>query len=165
MTFIVLLFQLKLHSFSAELIAHRADGSRIKVILILVISRAGRLAQRWVHLCTSILGLAPITSKTRFSPSLFYQVNTQRQTYLSFTKEVGEVLHRIAANAGNILIASRFRGTQWLDTISNIIRHFHTDLHSQHELIREKWRQLHWEEQKLNRNTNRDMTAEDRRLI
>lgn len=34
------------------------------------------------------------------------------QTYLPFREEVGEVLHRIAANAGDVLVAPWFRDPQ-----------------------------------------------------
>lgn len=72
----------------------------------------------------------------------------KKYTHLSFWKEVGEVFHRIAAKASDVLVAARFWGPQWLDTIPHIIRHFHSDLQAQHEFVWEQWRQLHLEKTK-----------------
>lgn len=70
----------------------------------------------------------------------------EAQLYLSFTEEVGEVLHGIAANAGDVLVFLWLGGLQRLDTIPDVIGHFDSDLKAQHELVWEERRQLHWTE-------------------
>lgn len=75
------------------------------------------------------------------------------QSYLSFTEEVREVLHGIATDTGYVLVLLWFWGPQRLDTIPNIIRYFDSDLKAQHELVWEKWWQLHWTKVKTQRET------------
>lgn len=75
------------------------------------------------------------------------------QMYLSFTEEVGEVLHGIATNTGYVLVFLWFGGPQRLDTIPNIIGNFDSDLKAQHELVWEKCWQLHWTKVETQRET------------
>lgn len=53
-------------------------------------------------------------------------------THLSLAEEVRQVLHSVAANAGNILELPRVRSSECLDSVTNIIGDFHTKLQAQH---------------------------------
>lgn len=64
-------------------------------------------------------------------------------THLSFAEEVGQVFHCVAAQARDVLVASGFRHAQRPDAVLHVVGHFDSDLQAQHELVWEKWRQLH----------------------
>lgn len=81
--------------------------------------------------------------------------------YLSFTEEVGEVLHGIATNAGYVLVFLWFWGPQRVDTIPDIIGDFDSDLKAQHELVWEKRWQLHWKKVKTQRETGMKLLGDN----
>ncbi|KAG7264769.1 hypothetical protein CRUP_007095 [Coryphaenoides rupestris] len=49
-------------------------------------------------------------------------------TYLSFGKEVGQVLHGVTAETSDVLVAALLRGSQRADAVLHVVRHFHADL-------------------------------------
>lgn len=90
--------------------------------------------------------LSSVQARKRLSGLCFLQ-DPQRcfsGTHLSLAEEVGQVLHSIAANAGNILELPRVRSSECLDSVTNIIGDFHTELQAQHECIWEQGGQGHY---------------------
>jgi hypothetical protein len=94
--------------------------------------------------------LLPLHRYTSY-PSIKIQFSKELRiiiTYLSFLKEIRKVLHSIASNTSHILKASRMDFPQGLHPLLHVGRDFHSDLHPQHQRLREERRQLHYGEEK-----------------
>ena len=59
------------------------------------------------------------------------------RTYLSLSEEVGQVLHCVGAEAGDVLVLAGMLRPQSGDTVRHVVRHLDADLHAQHQHLRE----------------------------
>ena len=56
---------------------------------------------------------------------------------LALLEEVGQVLHRVRPQAGDVCVATRILKSERSDPILNVIRYLDSDFHSDHKLVRE----------------------------
>lgn len=71
------------------------------------------------------------------------RIKEEHLAELTLDEVIGDIFHRVRSNALNVLILIRMDVSQRHNSVLDIIRHFHADLHADRVLIRISFTEIH----------------------